>query len=84
MRTFDLGSTFDAVTCLFSSIGYVHYLVSEPGIGVRHFTDEHVMTLFATGEYEHALASAGLIGIGWVGVVTTDVTAFSPNAPTRR
>jgi len=23
MRTFDLGSTFDAVTCLFSSIGYV-------------------------------------------------------------
>jgi SAM-dependent methyltransferase len=27
MRTFDLGKTFDAVTCLFSSIGYMH----DPG-----------------------------------------------------
>lgn len=136
MRTFDLGSTFDAVTCLFSSMGYLrdldelhaatgrmaahlnpsgvlviepwftpeqwrdghishtvaqlegrtvvrmgfssrsgrrtshmhmHYLVGEPDTGIRHFVDEHVMTLFTTDEYEHALAAAGLTGIGWEG-----------------
>lgn len=136
MRTFDLGVGFDAVTCLFSSIGYLrgvreletaagrlaahlqpggvlivepwftpgqwrdghvshivtevegrtivrmgyssssgrrtsrmhmHYLIGEPGSGVRHFTDDHVMTLFTADEYEHALASAGLTGISWVG-----------------
>lgn len=136
MRTFDLGVGFDAVTCLFSSIGYLrgvreletaagrmaahlkpggvliiepwftpgqwrdchvshiltevdgrtivrmgfssssgrrtsrmhmHYLIGEPGTGVRYFTDDHVMTLFTADEYEHALASAGLTGISWAG-----------------
>lgn len=135
MRTFDLGVGFDAVTCLFSSIGYLrhvreleaaagrmaahlkpggvlivepwltpdqwhdghvshlvtevegrtivrmgfsssrgqrtsrmhmHYLVGEPGCGVRHFTDHHDMTLFTAEEYEDAFALAGLTGISWV------------------
>ncbi|MFS8521446.1 MAG: class I SAM-dependent methyltransferase [Micromonosporaceae bacterium] len=133
MRDFDLGESFDAVTCLFSSIGYVadlaqlhaavarmaahlrpggvlviepwftpdawrdghlghtvacrdgrtvvsmsyssrsgrtsrmevHYLVGEPSGGVRHFRDTHVMTLFTTGEYEQAVAAAGLAVAGW-------------------
>ena len=133
MRTFDLGESFDAVVCLFSSIGYVdgvhelrqavarmaahltpggvlviepwftpeqwrdghvshtvahadirmivrmghstragqvshmhnHYLVGEPGVGVRHFRDEHTMTLFTTPEYEQAVAAAGLAGAEW-------------------
>ncbi len=133
MRTFDLGATFDAVVCLFSSIGYLdgvdelrqavarmaahlapggvlviepwftpeqwrdghvshtiahadirtivrmghstragrvsrmhnHYLIGEPGRGVRHFRDEHTMTLFTTHEYEQAVAAAGLAGAEW-------------------
>ena len=133
MRTFDVGATFDAVTCLFSSIGYVegidelrqavtrmathvnpggvlvierwftpeewhdghvsytvadrggrnlvrmghssragrvsrmrdHYLVGDPGTGVRHFEVEHVMTLFTTEEYVDAIAAAGLSLAGW-------------------
>ncbi len=130
MRKFDLGRTFDAITCMFSSVGYlatfdelnatlesfarhlspggvvviepwwspdtfttdyvrgdvvmvdgrtisrvshsvwseervasrmeVHYVVAEPGIGIRHFTDVHVMTLFSRKEYEHAFRQAGL------------------------
>lgn len=46
---------------------HMHYLVGEPGTGIRQFVDEHVMTLFTTGEYEHALFSAGLTGVGWEG-----------------
>lgn len=133
IRTFDLGATFDAVVCLFSSIGYVdgvdelrlavarmaahlapggvlviepwftpeqwreghvshtvahsdgrtivrmghstqagrvsrmhnHYLVGEPGVGVRHFRDEHTMTLFTTHEYEQAVTAAGLTRAEW-------------------
>lgn len=133
MRDFDLGESFDVVTCLFSSIGYVddlaqlhaavarmaahlrpggvlvvepwftpdqwrdghlnhtvahrdgrvivrmshssrtgrvsrmdvHYLVGEPGGGVRHFPDTHVMTLFTTGEYEQAVVAAGLAVADW-------------------
>lgn len=137
MRAFALGTSFDAVTCLFSSIGYVqgllelraavrcltahlnpggvlilepwftpeqwhdgniahtvaevegltiarmgystragrtsimrmHYLIGEPGKGIRHFDDEHRMTLFTEEEYRAALTDAGLTGIelleGW-------------------
>jgi SAM-dependent methyltransferase len=131
MRMFRLNETFDVVTCLFSSIGYVegvdelgqvvarmadhlnpggmlviepwftpeqwreghvshtvtrsgertivrmghstrsgqlsrmrmHYLVGEPGMGVRHFEQAHVMTLFTTDEYAQAVAAAGLVAV---------------------
>lgn len=128
MRDFDLGRRFDAVTCLFSSIGYVqsweelrgtldrfaahllpggvlvlepwfspdewlagtvhhsyadeegrtiirlsysgltedgksstdmHYLFGEPGVGVRHWQDRHVMSLFTGDEYLDAFVAAG-------------------------
>ena len=128
MRDFDLGRRFDAVTCLFSSIGYVqsaeeldrtlerlaahltpggvlvlepwfapetwqpgtvwestaqqhgriimrlsysgltddgksltdaHYLLGEPGEGVRHWRDKHIMSLFTDDEYLDAFAAAG-------------------------
>ncbi|HEX6685473.1 MAG TPA: methyltransferase domain-containing protein [Candidatus Limnocylindrales bacterium] len=129
MRTFDVGRKFDAITCLFSSIGYVqsveelratlrrfaahlepggvlvlepwfapdawrpgtvhdgvaeapdgrvvmrlsysdvtpegkslttmHYLYGEPGVGVRHWSDEHVMSLFTDDEYGDAFTAAG-------------------------
>lgn len=129
MRTFDLGRRFDAITCLFSSIGYLqsvqelraalrrfaahlepggvlvlepwftpekwqsgtvyessaegpdgltvmrlsysdltpegksrstmHFLVGEPGVGVRHWSDVHVMSLFTDEEYGEAFAAAG-------------------------
>ena len=129
LRDFDLGRRFDAVTCLFSSIGYVrsweelrrslerfaahlspggvlvlepwfspgewldgsvhqssavddrgrtiirlsysgltedgksysdmHYLVGEPGVGLRHWHDKHVLSLFTDDEYLEAFAVAG-------------------------
>jgi SAM-dependent methyltransferase len=129
MRGFDLGRRFDAVTCLFSSIGYVqspeelqgtlrrlaahlepggvlvlepwftpetwrpgtvhhgmaeqdgrtvirlsysglsedgkksstdmHYLYGEEGVGVRHWRDVHIMSLFTDDEYLDAFAAAG-------------------------
>ncbi|MFD3686126.1 class I SAM-dependent DNA methyltransferase [Nocardiopsis sp. NPDC058631] len=128
MRGFDLGRTYTAVVCMFSSIGYmrdtaelgaalrafadhldpggvavvepwwfpdtflgdyvsahvvgddrrtvsrvsysvlkgdathmeVHFVVAEPGVGVRHFTDVHEITLFTREEYEAAFTGAGL------------------------
>ena len=137
MRDFALGVTFDAVTCLFSAIGYVrgqaeldaamsrfaahlnpggvlvvepwftpeqwrgdhishtsaqadgkilvrvghstregrvsrmvmHYLIGDPGSGVRHFADDHELTLFTMEEYCQSLAGAGFGDIeqveGW-------------------
>ncbi|GAA2937188.1 class I SAM-dependent methyltransferase [Streptomyces thioluteus] len=38
----------------------VHYVVAEPGKGVRHFTDTHVMALFTREQYETAFTRAGL------------------------
>lgn len=38
----------------------VHYVVAEPGTGIQHFTDTHVMTLFTREQYEHAFRAAGL------------------------
>ncbi|MEU3950503.1 class I SAM-dependent methyltransferase [Streptomyces sp. NPDC029526] len=128
MRTFRLGRTYSAVTCMFSSIGYlattddldqavqnladhlepggvlvvepwwcpesflpgyvgadvvtvggrtiarvshtvregtssrmdVHYTVAAPATGVEHFTDTHVMSLFARSDYKVAFQRAGL------------------------
>jgi dTDP-3-amino-3,4,6-trideoxy-alpha-D-glucopyranose N,N-dimethyltransferase len=36
----------------------MHYLLGEPG-GIRHFTDEHDLTLFTREEYERAFTAAG-------------------------
>jgi len=137
MRAFELGRTFSAVTCLFSSIGYaqsvgelhqiliclaahlepggvlvlepwftpdqwtegsvhpgvagdgqryvtrmcyshragsssimtMHYLLGQSGAGIRHWTEEHLMTLFTDEEYRRAIEQAGLRHIerlpGW-------------------
>ncbi|MQA07472.1 MAG: methyltransferase domain-containing protein [Pseudonocardiaceae bacterium] len=37
----------------------VHYIVADANSGVQHFTDTHVMCLFARQEYENAFAEAG-------------------------
>lgn len=137
MRRFSLGRTFDAVTCLFSAIGYartrteldqtlaclaahlrpggvlvlepwytpgqwrtgpvhagtatdghyqvarmcysqrsgttstmtMHYLLGEPGSGIRSWTERHVMSLFTDEQYDAALARAGFTDVerrpGW-------------------
>lgn len=134
MRTFTLGRSFSAVTCLFSSIGYVQtpaeldhalarfaahlepggvvvvepwftpdqwktgtvhhgvaardgrvvarvsysdriglksvtrmqYLYGEDGVGVRHWADEHVMSLFSREQYLAAFGRAGFAGVEWL------------------
>ncbi|MFC0112341.1 class I SAM-dependent DNA methyltransferase [Kibdelosporangium aridum] len=126
MRDFTLGTTFDAVICMFSSVGYladcdeldsamasfarhlnpggvivvepwwfppyaksgdvvadvvtvdgrtisrtsyadwigsahhikVHYVLAERGVGIRHFTDTHVLRVFQREEYEAAFTRA--------------------------
>jgi SAM-dependent methyltransferase len=138
MRDFDLGRRYDAVTCLFSSIGYVesweelratlerfaahlepggvlllepwfspeawqpgavhhssvqeggrtvirlsysgltedgksstdmHYLYGQEGVGIRHWQDRHVMSLFTDDQYLDAFAEAGFAPVeevpGW-------------------
>jgi SAM-dependent methyltransferase len=42
-----------------TSMMTMHYLVADPRTGIRHFTNEHVMTLFTDEEYLAALAAAG-------------------------
>jgi SAM-dependent methyltransferase len=127
MRDFDLGRTFDAISCMFGSIGYlttteeliatltrfaqhlvpggavaidpwwflenyadgyvsgsvtqvdgttisrvshsklegnasrmdVHYVVADSANGVRHFVENHLITLFTREQYEAAFAAAG-------------------------
>jgi SAM-dependent methyltransferase len=134
MRAFQLGRTFGAVTCLFSSIGYLsseaelrqalrclaghlqpggvlllepwhtpgewstgsvhaggagdghrhvtrmcyssqtgttsvmtmHYLLGQAGAGIRHWTEEHVMSLFTDEQYHDAIWYAGLRDIEWL------------------
>jgi SAM-dependent methyltransferase len=130
MRDFQLGRTFSAVTCLFSSIGYarsagelnqtlrclaahldpggvlllepwftpeqwnpgtvhptsatdgyrhltrmchshqdgmtMHYLLGDPGAGIRHWTEEHTMTLFTNEQYREAIRQAGLSEPEWL------------------
>ncbi|MGW0826095.1 class I SAM-dependent methyltransferase [Streptomyces sp. NPDC002845] len=60
----------------------VHYVVAEPGTGIRHFADTHVMSLISRSRYEAAFEQAGCTveyisgeydGNGlFVGVKTTD------------
>ncbi len=37
----------------------VHYVVGEPGTGVSHFADEHVLPLIPRDDYERAMVEAG-------------------------
>jgi SAM-dependent methyltransferase len=134
MRDFQLGRTFSAVTCLFSSIGYaqsvgelqqtvdclaahlepggvlvlepwfttdqwisgsvhtgaagdghryvtrmcysdrsgtsstmiMHYVFGEVGAGIRHWMEEHTLTLFTDEQYHDAIRQAGLSDIDWL------------------
>jgi hypothetical protein len=43
-----------------------HFLVGEQGVGVRHFQDEHVMSLFTDAEYERAATASGLSTAEWL------------------
>jgi hypothetical protein len=47
----------------------MHYLVADTETGIRHFTDEHSMTLFTEQEYRTAFTAAGLADVtivpGW-------------------
>ncbi|MEU2915709.1 class I SAM-dependent methyltransferase [Streptomyces massasporeus] len=36
-----------------------HYVVAQPGTGIRHFSDVHVMSLFSRQTYESAFKRAG-------------------------
>jgi dTDP-3-amino-3,6-dideoxy-alpha-D-glucopyranose N,N-dimethyltransferase len=38
----------------------VHYLVARPDIGVRHFVETHLISLFTREQYESAFRAAGL------------------------
>lgn len=38
----------------------VHYVVADPGVGTRHFTDTHMLTLFDRSDYERAFTRAGM------------------------
>ncbi|MDT9693692.1 methyltransferase domain-containing protein [Streptomyces sp. P9(2023)] len=38
----------------------VHYLVAEPGRGVQHFTDTHVLSLYGREQFARAYERAGL------------------------
>ncbi|GHJ43552.1 hypothetical protein Cs7R123_08940 [Catellatospora sp. TT07R-123] len=49
-----------------SSVMTMHYLLGEPGSGVRSWTEEHVMTLFTDEQYREAIELAGLGGIEWL------------------
>jgi len=37
----------------------MHYLLGETGAGIRHWTEEHTMTLFTEGQYRDAVRQAG-------------------------
>jgi len=60
--------TFDAVTCLFSSVGYLRserdlHLLIGSAEGIRTSLDTHELTLFESGQYEESLHLAGLVDI---------------------
>jgi trans-aconitate methyltransferase len=38
----------------------MHYLLGETGAGIRHWTEEHTLTLFTDEQYLHAIRRAGL------------------------
>ena len=44
----------------------MHYLLGETGAGIRHWTEEHTMTLFTDEQYLHAIVRAGLRDVEWL------------------
>lgn len=44
----------------------MHYLLGETGTGIRHWTEEHTMTLFTDEQYHDAIQQAGLSNIDWL------------------
>lgn len=44
----------------------MHYVLDEPGAGVRRWVEEHVMTLFTQKQYHAAIRKAGLRDIEWL------------------
>ncbi|MDI1461258.1 class I SAM-dependent methyltransferase [Catellatospora sp. KI3] len=49
-----------------TSIMAMHYLLGEPGTGVRYWTEEHAMTLFTDEQYRDAVREAGFGRIEWL------------------
>ncbi|MER7006554.1 class I SAM-dependent methyltransferase [Dactylosporangium sp. NPDC000555] len=44
----------------------MHYMLGEPGVGIRHWTEEHVMTLFTNRQYRRAIDRAGFGDVEWL------------------
>jgi SAM-dependent methyltransferase len=44
----------------------MHYLLGETGTGIRHWTEEHTMTLFTDEQYLRAIRQAGLRDVEWL------------------
>ena len=61
--------SYSDVTAEGKSSTEMHYLYGEEGVGVRHWRDDHIMSLFTDDEYVDAFAAAGFTGVqrvpGW-------------------
>jgi len=44
----------------------MHYLLGATSTGIRHWTEEHTMTLFTDEQYLHAIHQAGLRNVEWL------------------
>jgi SAM-dependent methyltransferase len=44
----------------------MHYLLDETGSEVRHWTEEHTLTLFTNEQYHRAIQRAGLYKVEWL------------------
>ncbi|WP_432837801.1 class I SAM-dependent DNA methyltransferase [Dactylosporangium sp. CA-092794] len=44
----------------------MHYVLGESGAGVRHWVEEHVMTLFTDKQYRGAIRQAGFRDVEWL------------------
>ncbi|GAA2360113.1 hypothetical protein GCM10010170_054830 [Dactylosporangium salmoneum] len=44
----------------------MHYLLGETGTGIRHWSEEHTLTLFTDEQYRQAIRQAGLHDVQWL------------------
>ncbi|MET7400112.1 class I SAM-dependent methyltransferase [Dactylosporangium sp. NPDC005572] len=44
----------------------MHYLLGETSTGIRHWTEEHTLTLFTNEQYHQAIQQAGLHDVEWL------------------
>ncbi|MGI5175058.1 class I SAM-dependent DNA methyltransferase [Dactylosporangium sp. CA-152071] len=44
----------------------MHYLLGEPDTGIRHWSEEHTLTLFTDEQYRSAIRQAGLRDVQWI------------------